>query len=271
MRRSSVSVTVAAVLVALAAVQTGLAAAPTVVVTTSMLECAARELLPAGGEVEVVRLMPAGSCPGHFDLTPRELLLLQGVRLFIRHDFQRQVEAQLQPAGLQALPVVEVGSPGSLLVPEHYGSLLDRLATILADAFPGRADAIRAARVESRDRLRVLADDLRRQGEPWRGRTVIASIRQSGLCRFLGLEVIGELPAAEQLEPRELERLLALRPDLIVGNLQEGTELAHTVAARLQRPLAVLSSFPAAPGFGTGYDERLQANLSRLGAAWPRG
>ncbi len=100
---------------------------------------------------------------------------------------------------------------------------------------------------------------------------MIASIRQSELAGFLGLQVIGELPAAEQLDPRELERLLSLRPDLVVGNLQEGTELAHTVALRLQRPLAVLSSFPAAPGFGTGYDELLQANLTRLGAAWPRG
>jgi len=47
----------------------------TIVVTTSMLACAAQVLLQENQAIEVVRLTPPGSCPGHFDLSPGMLYL----------------------------------------------------------------------------------------------------------------------------------------------------------------------------------------------------
>ncbi len=238
------------------------------VVTTSMLEQAVREVLPADAAVEVVRLAPPGACPGHFDLSPRALPALRRASAFIRHGFQSGLDPRLTALGLGDLRVVPVEAEGSLLVPSAYLRVVDDAAAVVAAMLPGRFEQVAAARSAAAVRLERLEQEVRAASRDWRGRPVIAGPQQAALCRWLGLEVVGVLDRPEELTPRDLARLVALEPQVVVGNLQSDGEAARALAARLGVPVAVLSNFPGAEGYGTSYDELVRANLQRLAAAW---
>lgn len=240
----------------------------TLVVTTSILEQAVRELGSAAEGIEVVRLIPPGSCPGHFDLSPRSLPALRAATVIVRHEFQGILEEKLLAMGVADATVVVADAGGSLLIPEHYGRLVRRVGEIVADLLPERRERIDDAVTGVDARLSTLQDQCRRRSRPWRGAPVIAAFQQAEFTRWLGLDVEAVIGRPEDTSPRDLEALLGESPDLVVANLQEGLEAAETVADRLAVPLVVFSNFPGAEGYGLGYDDLVKSNLDRLDAAW---
>jgi len=238
------------------------------VVTTSMLEQAIRELGAATDGVEVVRLVPPGSCPGHFDLSPRSLPALRSATAIVRHEFQGFLEAKLLEMGVEDATVVVADAGGSLLVPEHYSRLVRRVGEIIIRLMPDLETEIGTAVSAVEDRMASLQRDIGVRPTPWRGAPVIASFQQAQFSRWLGLEVVAEIGRPEDTSPRDFEQLLQLRPRLVVANLQEGLEAATTIADRLEVPLVVFSTFPGADGYGNGYDELVISDLDRLDAAW---
>jgi zinc transport system substrate-binding protein len=241
---------------------------PSIVVTTSMIEEAVQELGDAAEGVEVVRLLPPGSCPGHFDLSPRAVPSLREADAIVRHGFQAVLESKLHDAGVEGAVVVVADTTGSLLVPANYLSLVRRVAEILGELVPSRSDALSDSVGSVARRLDGLEGRIRDRPTPWQGVQVIASFQQAGFSRWLGLEVVAEIGRPEDVTPRDLEQLLQYRPALVVGNLQEGVESAAAVADRLEVPLVIFSNFPGADGYGQGYDQLLQKNLDRLDEAW---
>lgn len=237
------------------------------VVTTSMLDAAVREVLPADAGIELVLLAPPGACPGHFDLSPRAVPALRRAQVLVRHGFQSGLDERLAGLGLEGLRVVEVASEGSLLEPAVYLRVVDEVAEVVGEVLPGRRDEIARARTTAALRIAALEEEVRESAAAWRGRPVIAGAQQRAFCDWLGLEVAGVLERPEDLTPRDLARLLELSPEAVVGNLQSDGEAAKSLAGRLGVPAAVLSNFPGAEGYGSGYDELLRANLDRLRAA----
>jgi hypothetical protein len=238
------------------------------VVTTSMLEQAIRELGAATDGVEVVRLVPPGSCPGHFDLSPRSLPALRSATAIVRHEFQGFLEAKLLEMGIEDATVLVADAGGSLLIPEHYGRLVRRVGEIIIRLLPDLETEISTAVSVVEDRMASLQRDIGVRPTPWRGARVIASFQQAQFSRWLGLEVVAEIGRPEDTSPRDFEKLLQLRPRLVVANLQEGLEAAATIADRLDVPLVVFSTFPGAEGYGNGYDELVINDLDRLDVAW---
>lgn len=236
------------------------------VVTTSLLEAAARDYapaLPAG--VEIVSLIPPGSCPGHFDLPPRLVPPLRRARLVVRHDFQQGLDGQMRKVGGENLPVKAIAAKGSLLIPENYTAMNAELAEALAEVWPARADAIRARQQAVARDLADLGVGIQAAPRPWRGAKVIASQQQQAFCAWLGLEVVATLARPDDVSPRELADLLRAEAVLVIGNLQSDAQAARSLAERKNVPAAVFSNFPAA---GDGYAELLAANLKELESAW---
>jgi hypothetical protein len=72
----------------------------------------------------------------------------------------------------------------------------------------------------------------------------------------------------ETLTPRELARLMAAPAELVIGNLQSDQPSALALAERRKLPVAVLSNFPGAPGYGATYCDWVESNLKQLEQAW---
>ena len=81
---------------------------PQVVVSSSLLYAMVHSL--AGPETELYLLVPAGSCPGHYDLAPADALAIQRCDLALTHAFQKDLRTRWAglalPGSLDVLPEI---------------------------------------------------------------------------------------------------------------------------------------------------------------------
>jgi zinc transport system substrate-binding protein len=240
-----------------------------VVVTTSLLEAAVADYAAAlPNDVRVVSLIPPGSCPGHFDLSPRAVPVLREARLVLRHDFQQSLDAQLRKLGGEGVNVRGIAAQGSLLVPANYAALSADTASALALVWPERKDALATRRDEVAKEAAAFGERVLSGPRPWADAPVVASVQQKAFCSWLGLRVVGTLERPDDTSPRELAALLGVKAELVIGNLQSDAKAAEALAKRKGIPVVVFSNFPAAAE--NGYQALVAANLKELADAWQK-
>ena len=240
---------------------------PYVVATTTMLGVMVDDV--TGGAVPVHSLVPPGSCPGHFDATPRDLDKVAGSRLVLRHDFQAHLDAKLSRGSVGQVTVVSVTSTGPQTLPDHYLNACTEVADALARAFPEQAHTWTQRLDRVRRRVRRTERQVRAiAGARLRGQAVVASHWQAGLCRWAGLDVVGTFDHQDQMSVADLSRLVAdaRRAGVcaVVGHVQRGTRQAKVIAERLGVPVAVLSNFPDPSAGQHTYDDLLRTNIEHL-------
>lgn len=238
-----------------------------IVVTTSLLESAVRDAAGPGTPLRIVRLLPPGSCPGHFDLNPAALPDLRVAAVVVRHDYQDVLDEKIRRLGAVGATPVSIHTPGSLLIPRNYFEVVRQVAAALRGKRPGLTGEPAPA-VTSR--LEELAREIRSRPRPWEGRPALASGRQKDFAEWLGLHVTGVLDRPDDVTPSGLERLMKCPAEVVVANLQEGTQAALSIAQRRRLPAAVFSNFPGAEGYGTTYDDLLRENFRKLEEAWAK-
>ena len=251
--------------------ETGIARAErqkTIVVTTSMLEHAVREIIPASAAIETIRLIPPASCPGHFDLSPRVVPVLRNAAIVVRHDYQAALEKKISNLGSGDIKTIALSTPGSLLIPGNYQQFAGEVASVFMLEFPGYRDEFLTAAESIRKRTELMAEDIQKRSEAWSGHTVITAVIQKNFCEWLGFSIAGVIKRPENTSPRDLEKLLATNPAIIIANLQEGTQAAISLGEKLHVPVAILSNFPDVEGYGNGYSALIGANMERIEKAW---
>lgn len=239
---------------------------PAVVVTTSLLESAVRDAAGPGAAVRVVRLLPPGTCPGHFDISPHALPDLRAAAAVVRHDYQGVLDEKIRQLGAGDIVPFPVKTPGSLLVPGNYLEVVRQVSSALRGRIPGFPGDIAAVE----ERMRLLEREIRERPRPWEGRPALASHNQRLFAEWLGLRVTGVLKRPDDMTPADLERLMACEAEIVVANFQEGTQAALSIGERRRLPVAVFSNFPETEGYGRTYDDLLRENVRRLEAAWAK-
>jgi len=242
----------------------------TIVVTTSMLEHAVREIIPESAAIETIRLIPPASCPGHFDLSPRIVPVLRNAAVVVRHDYQAALEKKISRLGAGDIKTIALSTPGSLLIPGNYQHFAGEVASVFMLEFPGYRDEFLNAVESIRKKTELMTEDIQKRSETWNGQTVITAVMQKNFCEWLGFSIAGVIKRPENTSPRDLEKLLATNPSLIIANLQEGAQAAISLGEKLHVPVAILSNFPDVEGYGQGYSELIEANMERIEKAWQR-
>jgi len=241
---------------------------PSVVVTTSMLQSAAGELLYEGEEPRIVRLLPPGSCPGHFDLSPRLLTTMRSASVVVRHKYQGVLEKKVLNSGADDISIISVNDGDSLLIPGNYINLIKEIGSIIKKKFPNTKKTIITRTAEVETRIKILEEDTLKKAQKYSGTRVISAYHQKDFCKWLGMEVVGVFKRPEELTLHDIEKLMELKAQLVVGNLQEGTQAARAIGERMGLPVIIFSNFPDVPGYGRTYDELLHHNLRNLERAW---
>lgn len=241
---------------------------PSVGVTTSYLECAVRDV--AGDDLRIVRMLPPGGCPGHFDITPRMIDRLRKSAILFRFDFQESLDAKLERLKGPGLGVAAIPTRDGLCLPDSYGEICQAVREALSKRWPERASTYASALASARTMLDKLSDDCRAQVERAGlvGTKVLSSRRQEAFTRWLGLDVVGTYPRGEESRISQIVESLATgrkgHVKIVIANLQEGTRLAQNLADRLGARLVVFSNFPAMERGEETFDGLVRINVSRL-------
>jgi zinc transport system substrate-binding protein len=241
---------------------------PCIAVTTSYIECAVADV--AGAGFRIVRLLPPGGCPGHFDVTPGTIDHLRQTPLLFRFHFQEALDAKIERLGQTGLNVVPLRVSDGLSIPATYRTICEAVCEALCREWPTDAAPFRRRLSETQARLTRLTDECRdsvRQSQYLRTK-VLASGRQAAFCEWLGLEVAARISDGEASRLSELSRNLANgrkeQIRLVIANQQEGDQLARSLARQLRVPWVVFSNFPSMePGQQT-FDDLVRANVTAL-------
>jgi zinc transport system substrate-binding protein len=242
-----------------------------VVVTTTLIETAVRDLM--GNDVFVVRLMPPGSCPGHFDLDPGQVKHLSSAALFIRHDFQASLDAGVMKSGLGANRIVAITSRPAFTIPEAYSTMCAELAARLSETWPDHAAGIQASLSEIQRRANAAkADTLTDRTQTLHGRRALCAEYQQDFCRWMGLDVIAVFHAGADESAWHLSRAVDMantaQAEAVIGNQQWGTRHLKALAEAAGLPGIMLSNFPAS-GESGAYWDLFEANVEALRKGLP--
>ncbi len=238
---------------------------PVVVVTTSLIATAVRDV--AGDAVDVETLMPAGTCPGQFDLEPQQVRRVRSAVLVIRHDMQGFLDARFAAAGVPADAVIAPAFGEPFNVPANYAEYCSKIAAELARRVPAVAAVCGPRLAAIRAQAERMAEEMHRRAQPLAGVHVVAAAFQASFLRWLGLDVVATFPPADDPSPGVLKTAVATGrasgATLVVGNEQNGRRVPAAIAQALGVEVAMLSNFPARSAAGA-YGELVEANLKVL-------
>jgi len=229
------------------------------------------DLAPKGAEIRV--LIPGGACPGHFDLKPSDLQLVQGAQAVILHKWQEKMPTMrnlLRAAENDKLKVDALPEPENPMLPAGQAALTRAVRDVLLRVFPEQAGAIGDAAERRLARIDAVGAELNIQLEPLKAAhvTAICSGMQAALAGWAGCTVVARYGRPQDMTPAEMAKLISVGREkgvtLVVDNIQSGAGAGSNLAEELGAKQVDLSNFPGAiEGTGT-WEQALRANIRRL-------
>ena len=239
-----------------------------IAVTTSYLECAARDF--AGNDFTFVRLVPPGMCPGHFDIAPGIVKSLKKSALVLRFDFQDSLDQKLRSLVGKDFPIKAIIAPEGLCLPESYRQCVQELHKEFCARFPDKKGEFDQAMNKINQALLSLEKECRTKikEQNLQDEKVIVSGHQEVFCKWLGLDVAASYSGASATSPRQLMdiiqkgRVSHVRD--VITNLQEGSQQGEALAAHLGAKLVTFSNFPDMGKGQESFYDLVRWNLENL-------
>ncbi|MEO0293554.1 MAG: metal ABC transporter substrate-binding protein [candidate division WOR-3 bacterium] len=222
-----------------------------IITSTSDIYSVVKEIAPF--QTEVLNLVPEGSCPGHFDLSPREAGFLNRADLIIYHGFEpwikkiRKINSKVK--------LIDLKTDESWMVPSVYLKGALEICEVLKMEMEDSSN--RKLIEENYKRLISKIDSLSLKimlkRDSLNGIKVICNEYQREFLSFLGMEVISTFPKEEKLTLKELSNILNIgkekNVEIVVDNLQTRGKIGRMIAIELSKPFVILSNFPDRKGY----------------------
>ncbi|MFH1476256.1 MAG: zinc ABC transporter substrate-binding protein, partial [Verrucomicrobiota bacterium] len=235
------------------------------VCTTTHLSALVESL--AGDLFQPETIVPWGMCPGHFELSPRNIEKIHGAVLILGHGTEKFLAPFANDRSRTPLTVVAVS--GNWMIPSVQKQAAERVAAILADRFPQHASFFRANLAAYQERIDALETELRPDLKKIRALPAVCSTMNADLAAWAGLDVVAEFQRDDDLSLRNLQDVMQqarqAQARVVVDNRQSSGKIGKTLARELDLPLVVLSNFPEPDASGrVSYEAALKRNMRSL-------
>lgn len=245
------------------------AAAPMrVSVSTTLIESAAKQI--GGSRVSVTTLITPGTCPGHSDLTPKEIVSVSQSALLLIHGYEKPVTKILTSLGQKRPNVVTISVAGNWLIPDNYVRASRLVAKALGQADPNGIYYYKTRLKALEAECRALAVDARARAkriEAFRTKVICAD-QQCEFVEWVGFDVAMTYGRSEELTPRVLGGLArtgrAAGVRLVVDNLQSGPTTGRQLARDIGALHVTLSGFPGGFEGTSTWQNLFRDNVDRL-------
>ena len=244
---------------------------PEIAVANSYLLSIAKDI--CGSQTEVISLVPPGMCPGHFDISPRQVEKLSQCKTLLLFDFQSQLGDALARISQHGLKIHDIECPEGLCLPQTYLTIARSVADALTQDNPDKRAEYEQGLEMMEKRLDNLDNEIHTKIEQLglRNTDVISSVHQAEFAGWLGLDVVATFSGNDTETPAGINQCLMQANDrsvkLVIANKQEGIELATALAERLNAKMIVFSNFPAGDDNTADrplFDSLLLENVSQL-------
>ena len=233
-----------------------------IVVTTSIIGSIVNAI---GKErVEVVTIVSAGMCPGHFDVKPQDIAILSDADALLNHGFEGWVEKLLNSVGNSKLLAKAVSVEGNWMVPETHKKAAKKIIKILCNISPQNISWYEENLSCYEKTIDSTAVQIRELTKDLKDIKVICAEYQSGFLRWLGFKVIATYGRAEELTPKKLAEIIKIAKresvQIVVDNLQSGAGTGRLLAEEIGASHITLTNFP----LGDSYIVSLRENVDKI-------
>jgi len=231
------------------------------------------------GKREVRNLIPPGTCPGHYDIKPSDVVALINSKVFIIHNWQltqAHIVELIEAVQNQNpdLIVVAINVTGNWMVPQVQAQAVSKIAQALSEIDPEnaayyqeraeeRAQAILAEGEEVKQRLTDAGVE---------GTKVLCAEMQQGFVSWAGFNITATFGRPEDLTPAQVQELIDKAREvgvaLVIDNLQSGsTTLGPAICEDIDAVPVTISNFPGGFEDTEIWEKAIDKNVGLLLAA----
>jgi ABC-type Zn uptake system ZnuABC Zn-binding protein ZnuA len=226
----------------------------TIICSTTTLGALAEEV--GGDHVAVIPLVQPGVCPSHFDIRPSHVAEVEQASLILFHGIEPWLEDLITASGNEAITRVQLKGPWNTpaLVQSKIEAIRDALITIDPD---NTADYQKNSE-RAIDKLKNVTDTIQSEIGSYNVSEipVLCMEWQVTFVEWMGFSVVGSYGPPETLSMKDIDLLITTgkkqNAQIVIDNLQSGTDVGAQIAAAIGAEHVVLSNYPSAvPGTET--------------------
>ena len=241
-----------------------------VVSTTSLIGNIVEKI--GGEKVQVVTIVPGGQCPGHFDISPGDVRVLEESQLLLEHGFEGElfIKDMLNLVENNNLQRITLNEKGSWMIPEIQLQAVDKIVDVLCRIQPECETIFRKNAGDYKKAVKNLARDIRLKAKKLKvGKVTVASSEmQSEFVDWLGFNIAVIYGRPDNFHPVMLKEMIEKgkreEVKLVIDNLQSGAKAGIPLAEEIGCPHLVLTNFPLEYEGSVSYLRSLQENAAKL-------
>lgn len=241
-----------------------------IVVTTSLIGSIVQEV--GEDRVEVITIVPSGMCPGHFDIRPGDIKVLEDAQVALEHGFEGElfVKDMLKLIENEDLLRVTLNVKGNWMVPDIHIQAVDRIVEVLSQVKPEYAELFKSKALDYKKEITNLARQIQQEAKELRVSEVkvVCSGMQAEFVDWVGFDIVATYHRPENFTPRQLKEIInrakQANVKLVIDNLQSGAKAGVPIANEIKRPHLILTNFPQDFEGRLSYLNSLEENASKL-------
>jgi len=213
-----------------------------IICSTSDFSSIVHELLEDEAHIDLI--IPFAMCPGHFDLSPKEVKSFQQADLIFYHGYERFILDLIK----DNQNFVQVKVIGNWMIPQVHLKGAELIAQILAEKFPQHQEKITENLKKYIKKVELEEKKMKQELVSLQGTTALSAVMNKEFIEWLGPKVLKDFPRDENISPRNLKDIILLarknNVKFVFDNLQSSGKMGRTIAHELGIPFILISNFP---------------------------
>jgi len=228
----------------------------------------------ADGKLETRTLIPPGTCPGHYDVKPSDIVALANSKALFIHNYQENFEnitGLIEAAENPDLIIKVIDITGNWMVPAVQAEAVDKIAQALGEIDPENAAYYEGKADERAQAILAKGEDVESelQGAGVEGVTVICAEMQQGFVNWAGFNITATFGRPEDLSPADVNQLITEANQagvvLIIDNLQSGSAtLGASIEQDVEAIPVTISNFPGGFENTETWEKAIDKNVDLL-------
>jgi zinc transport system substrate-binding protein len=220
-------------------------AAMNITATTSLLGSIVQEI--GKNYVIVTTIVPAGMCPGHFDISSQHIKNLADSKILFSHGWEQWIDKLLAAADRKPT-LYPLNSVDNIMVPSVHKQTAEHVAAVLCSLDRAHSEQYMHNLRSYCSRIDSAVAIIKQEKARFASVKAACSELQEDFVRWLGIDIITTYPRAEDLTPAILEQVISASNQgtviLVIDNMQSGADAGRVIAEQINARRVVLTNFP---------------------------
>ncbi|MBU7031062.1 MAG: zinc ABC transporter substrate-binding protein [Theionarchaea archaeon] len=225
-----------------------------IICSTTTLGALAEEV--GGDHVTVISLVQPGVCPSHFDIRPSHVAEVEQAQLILFHGIEPWLEDLITASGNDTITRLNLAGPWN--TPPLAQAKIEAIRDALVSIDPVNAAYYQDNADKAIENLILVGESIQANINHYSESEipVLCMDWQASFVEWMGFAIVGSYGPPETLSMKDIDLLISTgkteKAQMVIDNLQSGTDIGGQVAAAIGAEHVVLSNYPSAvPGTDT--------------------